>query len=235
MKAMAAKNRPVTTLFLLTSVDGKISTGDVDARDVDKDYPKIRGIREGLHQYYEIERKTDLHSLNTGRVMAKIGVNTRKKEPKKIPVRFIIIDSKPHLNKNGVSYLTKWVKTLYLVTSNKKHPAFGVKEKNLKILYYPRKIDLKDLLAKLKKKYKVKRITIQSGGTLNATFLREKLIDHISIVMAPALIGGKDTSTLIDGKSLRTEADLKHIKALRLSKCKVLKNSYIHLQYDVIA
>jgi 2,5-diamino-6-(ribosylamino)-4(3H)-pyrimidinone 5'-phosphate reductase len=226
--------RPETTLFLLISVDGKISTGDVDARDVDKDYPKIKGVREGLYQYYDIERRTDLHSLNTGRVMAKIGVNNRKTMPKKIPVSFIIIDSKPHLNKSGILYLTRWVKTLYLVTSNKRHPAFGMKEKNLKIIYYPRNIDLKDLLVKLKKKYRVNRVTIQSGGTLNAAFLREKLIDHLSIVVAPALVGGKDTSTLIDGKSLRSDKDLKYIRALKLKKCSVLKNSYIHLQYDVI-
>lgn len=49
-------DRPVTTLFMLSSVDGKISTGASDERDVDKDFPEISGIREGLHQYYEIER-----------------------------------------------------------------------------------------------------------------------------------------------------------------------------------
>ncbi|MEI6672800.1 MAG: hypothetical protein WCL02_05760 [bacterium] len=29
--------KPITTLFLLMSVDGKISTGDNDGRDTDKD------------------------------------------------------------------------------------------------------------------------------------------------------------------------------------------------------
>ena len=28
------KNRPITTLFMLMSVDGKISTGSIDERDV---------------------------------------------------------------------------------------------------------------------------------------------------------------------------------------------------------
>ena len=70
-------NRPVTTLFMLMSVDGKISTGAADILDVDKDFPNIAGVREGLHQYYEIEQTTDLWSFNSGRVQAKIGVNTR--------------------------------------------------------------------------------------------------------------------------------------------------------------
>ena len=48
-------DRPVTTLFMLMSVDGKISTGSTDEMDVDKDFPKIDGVKEGLHQYYEID------------------------------------------------------------------------------------------------------------------------------------------------------------------------------------
>ena len=40
-------NRPVTTLFMLMSVDGKISTGAADDLDVDRDFPQIPGLREG--------------------------------------------------------------------------------------------------------------------------------------------------------------------------------------------
>ena len=69
-------DRPITTLFMLMSVDGKISTGASDHLDVDKDFPKIAGVKEGLHQYYEIEQTTDLWSLNSGRVQAKIGINS---------------------------------------------------------------------------------------------------------------------------------------------------------------
>ena len=35
------KKRPVTTLFMLSSVDGKISTGNSDLLDVDSDYPAM--------------------------------------------------------------------------------------------------------------------------------------------------------------------------------------------------
>jgi 2,5-diamino-6-(ribosylamino)-4(3H)-pyrimidinone 5'-phosphate reductase len=59
-------DRPIATLFMLMSVDGKISTGSTDELDVDRDFPKIPGVREGLHQYYEIEQTTDLWSFNTG-------------------------------------------------------------------------------------------------------------------------------------------------------------------------
>ena len=78
------------------------------------------------------------------------------------------------------------------------------------------------------------KVTIQSGGTLNAALLRLGLVDKLSVVVAPALVGGKDTATLIDGSSLVAASELRHIKALRLQKAETLRDSYLHLFYDVI-
>lgn len=95
-------------------------------------------------------------------------------------------------------------------------------------------LSLTDALAELKTQYGCQRITIQSGGTLNGLFLREKLFDYIDIVVAPVLIGGKDTATLMDGKSLRSESELSQLGILKLQDCIVLENSYIRLRYKVI-
>ena len=94
-------SRPVTTLFMLMSLDGKISTGGTDIFDVDSDFPKIVGIKEWLHQYYELEQQTDLFSLNSWRVLAKIWMNNKNQKIEKTPVTFLVIDNKPHL------YITK--------------------------------------------------------------------------------------------------------------------------------
>ena len=90
-------DRPVTTLFMLMSVDGKISTGSTDEMDMDRDFPKISGVKEGLHQYYEIEQTTDLWSFNTGRVQAKMGVN-EKGMPAKTQVSFVLLDNHHYLH-----------------------------------------------------------------------------------------------------------------------------------------
>ncbi len=228
-------NRPETTLFMLSSVDGKISTGDVDVLDVDNDFPKIAGVKEGLRQYYDLEKQTDFFSLNSGKVQAKIGVNERDGEVEKIPVNFVVIDNEPHLSLNGVNYFLKRGKKLFLVTTNKNHPAFELQDaENIKIILYDTEIDFIDFFSKLKNDFECNRLTIQTGGTLNAILLRAGLIDHLSIVIAPALIGGKDTATLIDGESLHSPKELSKIKALKLIKCDTLENSYLHLQYDVI-
>lgn len=86
----------------------------------------------------------------------------------------------------------------------------------------------------MKEKYDAKRITIQSGGTLNGLFLRENLIDYVNVVIAPLLVGGKDTSTLIDGDSIKKAEDINKLRALELIECNKLKNSYIQLKYKVI-
>lgn len=227
---------PITTLFMLESLDGKISSGSNDTLDVDKDFKNIPGVKEGLHQYYEIESETDLYSLNTGRVMAKIGVNERENPPEKMDVMtFIIIDNKPHLNENGINYLCNWVGKLILVTTNKEHSAFNLKDKynNLDILYYD-DLNLKTMLEDIETIYHAGRVTIQSGGNLNGLFLRQNLIDYVHIVIAPILVGGKDVSTLIDGESIKDVSELNKLKALELIECKKLNDSYIELFYKVI-
>lgn len=224
-------DRPITTLFMLMSVDGKISTGASDNLDVDRDFPNIAGVKEGLHQYYEIEQTTDLWSFHSGRVQAKIGVNTRD-IPAKTSLSFVVLDN-THLTKHGIRYFCALSKQFVLVTSDKEHPAFEMDEEDLHIIYQD-ELSLRDVLTKLKSEYGCERITIQTGGTLNGMFLREKLIDQVDVVVAPVLIGGKDTSTLIDGRSLLFENELSELGVLKLQECVVLEHSYLRLRYEVI-
>ena len=115
-------------------------------------------------------------------------------------------------------------------------------EKNLQrdtccgIKLYPgyNKLSLSDALYTLYTDFGCERITIQSGGELNGLFLREKLFDFVDIVVAPILIGGKNTPTLIDGKSLMSQDELSSLGVLKLESCEVLKYSYLRLRYKVI-
>ena len=225
-------NRPVTTLFMLVSVDGKISTGATDEMDVDRDFPLITGLKEGLHQYYEIEQTTDLWSFNTGRVQAKMGVNA-KEMPEKTPVSFVLLDNQ-HLNEHGVRYFCARSKQFVLITTNKNHPAFRVREENLHIIFQ-KELSLAGALTLLKEQFGCERLTVQSGGTMNGLFLREKLFDYVDIVVAPVLIGGKDTATLIDGRSLLSKNELSQLGVLRLMEAQALQDSYVRLRYQVIS
>ena len=234
MKQMDAFNhqiRPVTTLFLLMSLDGKISTGADDARDFDKDLPKIYGVREGLHQYYDIEQTTDLWSLCSGRVQAKIGANEKPLEKSVVAgITSVIIDNH-HLTRHGVEYLCSKYRRVILVTKNTGHPAFSMAVSNLHVLYYE-EFQVGRMMKDLYQKFGCDKLTIQTGGSLNSQFLRGKLIDYVDVVVAPILVGGKDTSTLIDGESAIT---LEELGVLQLLKATPLQNSYLRLQYKVIS
>lgn len=231
IKAFYQQTRPVTTLFLLMSLDGKISTGADDDRDFDKDLPKIYGPREGLHQYYEIEQMTDLWSLCSGRVQAKIGANESPLERSAvIGITFVVIDNH-HLTRHGVEYLCSKYHRVMFVTVNSKHPAFLVTIPNLQVLYYER-FQVSRMMEDLYQKFGCDRLTIQTKGSLNSQFLREKVIDYVDVVVAPILVGGKDTSTLIDGESAIT---LEELGVLQLLKATPLQNSYLRLQYKVIS
>ena len=120
-----------------------------------------------------------------------------------------------------------------LVPSNKDHPAYNIKENNLHIIFQE-KLSLKDALRELKSSYGCNKLTIQSGGTVNGLFLREKLFDYIDVVVAPVLIGGKETSSLIDGSSILSENELSELGVLKLIDCTVLNDSYIRVRYQVI-
>ena len=210
-------NRPVTTLFLLMSLDGKISTGSTDELDVDRDFPQITGLREG--------------SFNTGRVQEKMGVNTAEMSAR-TPVSFVLLDNH-HLNEHGVRYFCARSRQFVLITTNRSHPAFGVSAENLHIILQ-KELALADALSQLKERLGCERLTIQSGGTVNGLFLREKLLDFVDIVVAPVLIGGRDTPTLIDGQSLRSANELSRLGVLQLIDAIPLQNSYLRLRYQVI-
>ena len=224
-------DRPITTLYMLMSVDGKISTGSTDELDVDRDFAKITGLKGGLHQYYEIEQTTDLWSFNTGRVQEKMGVNG-KELPAKTPVSFVLLDNH-HLTEHGVRYFCARSKQFVLITSNKDHPAFGLHEDNLHIIFQ-KQLSLSRALETLKEQFGCERLTVQSGGTVNGLFLREKLFDYVDIVIAPVLVGGKDTATLIDGSSLTATDELSGLGVLKLIEATSLQDSYIRLRYQVI-
>ena len=95
-------------------------------------------------------------------------------------------------------------------------------------------MSLADALKQLKERFGCERLTVQSGGTVNGLFLREKLFDYVDIVVAPVLIGGKETATLIDGRSLQAQDELSKLGVMRLIEVIPLQDSYIRLRYQVI-
>jgi 2,5-diamino-6-(ribosylamino)-4(3H)-pyrimidinone 5'-phosphate reductase len=126
----------------------------------------------------------------------------------------------------------KFTEKLFIVTTNKAHPALDTKSDKLEVIAHNGTVDFVDLFEKLGQKG-AKAMTIQSGGEMNSVLLRAGLIDKVSIVVAPVLVGGRDTASLVDGESLKTVKDLQKLRALELQEAEQLENSYLHLTYTV--
>ncbi|MDR0283624.1 MAG: dihydrofolate reductase family protein [Propionibacteriaceae bacterium] len=222
-------DRTVNTLFMLMSVDGKISTGATDDYDVDSDLPRLPGVAEGLPQYYELERQTDLWSCNSARVLVKIGYNERTTAPPdRSDVSFILVDNAGHFNATAIRYLAASLRRVVIATTRPAYDTYGCD--NVDVISYGGHVDFADLFRQIRSRYGAERVTIQTGGTLNGVLLRAGLIDFVHVVVAPVLVGGADVVTLVDGPNPRSLADL---GVLRLVESRALDHSYLFLKYAV--
>ena len=61
-----------------------------------------------------------------------------------------------------------------------------------------RRVDLPRLLERLRQ-HGVERLLVEGGGELNWAFVSEDLLDELFVTVAPALLGGRDAPTLLEG------------------------------------
>ncbi len=58
-------------------------------------------------------------------------------------------------------------------------------------------VDLRAALSELASKYGVRTVRVDSGGTLNGALLRAGLVDEVSVLVHPQLIGGRSPSSFL--------------------------------------
>jgi 2,5-diamino-6-(ribosylamino)-4(3H)-pyrimidinone 5'-phosphate reductase len=222
-----SRSRPETTLFLVNSVDGRITSHDSDPLDPDKDWkrdPKIQAITQPFFDF----ARGEIHTVTYGESLARIGINQRSEIHPVKEVRLIVIDHQNNLRTPGIDYLTKTFHTIYLVTLPS-HPLLKITTHppNLKFIIQKNEIDFAPILTTLYKKYKVKQVSIQSNARLNARWLSAGLIDYLSVIISPLLVGRHGTPNLID-------QDLLTVKPLILTDMKAFGLDFVNLRYDVV-
>jgi 2,5-diamino-6-(ribosylamino)-4(3H)-pyrimidinone 5'-phosphate reductase len=91
------------------------------------------------------------------------------------------------------------------------------------------KVDLKSMMQTLKE-IGIRRILVEGGGTLNSSLLEEYLVDEINLYLAPAIFGGANSPTLVDGLGLKQKDAIE----LNLLSIKSVENGGVILRYQVI-
>ncbi len=92
------------------------------------------------------------------------------------------------------------------------------------------KVDLKSAIEALYDKYKIERIRVDSGGTLNGVLLRQGLVDEVSALINPSLVGGESSRSIFKAPDLK---DGNGVISLKLIETKPLDNDHVWLRYEV--
>jgi 2,5-diamino-6-(ribosylamino)-4(3H)-pyrimidinone 5'-phosphate reductase len=264
---MALKpSRTINTLFLLSSIDGKLSTGSMDIFDIFEDIQElpetfkgtssqdtcrhkigwdttsdIQEIKDGLQQYYDIERKLKNNwIMMSGRSILKTGITVASTITKtSITVsaapptnKSIVVIDNSYLTSGDVESLADFYRNVVVVTTNEHHPVYSLSNKNVSILYQKEQ-DFTEIFKELHSLHNIDKLTIQTGGAINGILLREKLIDFIDIIYAPIAVGGNSTTPMFDCESFTSLDELSKLSPLVLGECTVLSNSYLRVQYLV--
>lgn len=91
------------------------------------------------------------------------------------------------------------------------------------------RVDLREALQELKSSYGVNFVRVDSGGILNGVLLRAGLVDEVSLLISPELVGGTSP------RSIFVAPDLSSADATVKLKMKALErfdNDYLWLQYE---
>jgi 2,5-diamino-6-(ribosylamino)-4(3H)-pyrimidinone 5'-phosphate reductase len=92
------------------------------------------------------------------------------------------------------------------------------------------KVDMRQALEEVNTKYGIKHIRVDSGGTLNGILLREGLVDEVSLLVHPYLVGGVSPKSFFRAPDLES-AD--GVVNLRLAKVNVVEKELVWMHYEV--
>lgn len=94
------------------------------------------------------------------------------------------------------------------------------------------RVDLGRALEQLADRFGVRTVRVDSGGTLNGALLRAGLVDEVSLLVHPYLVGGTSPRSPYRAEDLRPGADA---VPARLSSVEQVADGLVWLRYEVSA
>lgn len=92
------------------------------------------------------------------------------------------------------------------------------------------RVDLPAAIDELSVRFSVKTIRVDSGGVLNGLLLRAGLVDEVSVLVNPCLVGGVSPSSIFRAPDLPSAAE---VIPLRLAHMERLEGDVVWLRYEV--
>ncbi|MEL6554525.1 MAG: dihydrofolate reductase family protein [Cyanobacteria bacterium J06621_11] len=92
-------------------------------------------------------------------------------------------------------------------------------------------VDFCSALAALSERYGIKKVQVDSGGTLNGVLLQQELVDEINLLIYPYLVGGTTTRSIFRSPDLIDSASVIQLKLVHTEQ---IREDILWLQYEVV-
>lgn len=213
--------RPYIILSAAMTIDGKIASKIGDSEISDEDDWK------------------EIHKIRTQVDAIMVGKNTILKDNPKLHIKFyqhtgyyrIVVDSNLSIpiDSQIIDFKPKVYPTIICTTENVSEDRVNrYKAKNINIVKSGKEqqVNIKILVEKLYN-LGIKSILLEGGGNLNWSLLKDDLVDELRIFLAPWIIGGKDSISLVEGEGFN-----KMEQAPRFELVEVMRRgNYVILRY----
>lgn len=234
-------DRPRIICHMMTSLDGKIHGAFMDSpvtKAVDQEYERTNNTynpdawlcgRVTTEENFTDYRKPDLNE-NAPQVPQGDFIAIDDAE-----MYYVSIDrlGKVGWTSNTVNYTKRPPAHIIEVLSEKASNAYRDLLRRLNISYIiagAEYINCTLASQKLKSLFGIKTLMVSGGGYINGSFLKEDLIDELSIIMAPVTDAASDTSTLFETGNYLGKIDP---VAFSLKDLEKLKEGGLWLRYEL--
>jgi len=92
-------------------------------------------------------------------------------------------------------------------------------------------VDYRSALGELRERFGVETIRVDSGGRLSGLLLREGLVDEVSVLVFPALVGNASSLSIYNLPEAMPSSD---VVSLALRGVEVPRDDAVWLRYDVV-
>jgi len=194
------QKKPFVTLKSGITLDGKIASHTSESKWITSE-----------------EARYDVHRLRNENMAILVGVNTVIADNPELTTRIpngrnpirVVLDSSLKIPVDSKLITDKLAETWIFTSQNYDEEKKTVLESQGISVFHTsgeKTVDPVDVVQTLGEK-QVASLLIEGGGTINAAFLENKLIDKVTLYIAPKLIGGQFAPTFLEGSGIDKMGD----------------------------
>jgi len=220
---------PRVILHIGVSVDGRIDWGQDDV---------------GL--YYELAARWNAEAMLSGSntmLAAYAGQETppeadlasgpKELHPLHVPF-LVVVDSRGQIRNWPVVQREPYWREVVVLCSRATPPAYldDLRECHLDtIVAGEERVDLRAALEELNARYGITKVRVDSGGILSGVLLRAGLVDEVSVLVGPYLVGGTSPRSMFVAPDLASPEGVIPLKLIAVEK---MRGDIIWLRYEVV-